>query len=135
MFFFNFWKKKQKRDWKVSKILNLYVLSVFQLAAMRWASRIFPFSPYYIIPETSVIDGDSFFIPSILFVYPFCIFSYLLISVFYVGDNTIHAAIFYLFRICNLYSFIIGSLFLVEKFLRMFPGFILHDVITSLTCS
>merc|ERR1711888_545185 len=73
-------------------------------------------------------------IPSILFVYPFCILSILLMSFLFDGDHTIqqYSA---LLLMCDLNSFIMGSLFLVEKFLNIFPCFILHDVTTSLMCS
>merc|ERR1711888_157912 len=73
-------------------------------------------------------------IPSILFVYPFCILSILLMSFLFDGDHTIqqYSA---LLLMCDLNSFIMGSLFLVEKFLNIFSCFILHDFITSLMCS
>merc|ERR1711888_95210 len=73
-------------------------------------------------------------IPSILFVHSFCILSILLMSFLFDGDHTIqqHSA---LLLMCDLNSFIMCSLFLVEKFLNIFTCFILHDVTTSLMCS
>merc|ERR1712121_372322 len=65
---------------------------------------------------------------------PFCILSILLMSFLCDGDHTIqqYSA---LLLICDLNRFIMGSFFLVSKFLRILPCFILHDVITSLMCS
>ena len=121
--FFNFWKKKQKIDWKVSKILNLYVLSVFQFAAMRWASRIFPFSPYYIIPETSVIDGDSFFLSLLFFLYILSVssliylsLSFMLVTILYTQQYSTYFA----YVTCTVSS--LALYFLLKSFLGCFPG-------------
>merc|ERR1712215_428808 len=73
-------------------------------------------------------------IPSIFLVYPFCILSSLLMSFLCNGDHTIqqYSA---LLLMCDLNRFNMGSFFLVSKFLKILPCFILHEVITSLMCS
>merc|ERR1712179_318738 len=58
-----------------------------------------------------------------LYLYLFC----MLVTILYSNTR--------LYFSWDLNNFIMGSLFLVVKFLRMFPCFILHDVIISLMCS
>ena len=121
MFLFLIFEKIQQIDWKVSKILSLYVLSVFQFAAMHWVSCIFPFSPYYISPETSVIDGNSFFSFLLFFLYILSVS-----SLIYLSLSFMLVTILYTQRYSAYFSYItftVSSLvlyFLLKSFLGCF---------------